>query len=108
MFSNENHASGVGENSTETRGLTSNIPTYNTVHFYNPTSLFILCFIYKKVHGRESLVFCTWSAGKRWQSDFIRGLQRRERGGVNATLQYFIGHLPHDLQGIQKSMACGQ
>ena len=41
MFLNKNHASRVGERSTEIRQLTSDIPTYmyNTVHFYKPTSL---------------------------------------------------------------------
>ena len=39
MFLNKNHVSRVGEKSTQTRGLVSDIPTYNTVHFYNPTSL---------------------------------------------------------------------
>ena len=29
----------IGEKKTETRPLTSDIPTHNTVHFYNPTSL---------------------------------------------------------------------
>ena len=39
MFLNKTSASRVGEKGTETRGLTSDIPTYNPVHFYNPTSL---------------------------------------------------------------------
>ena len=30
---NKNHTSRVGEKRTETRGLTSDIPTYNTAHF---------------------------------------------------------------------------
>ena len=30
---------GVGQKSAETRGLTSDIPIYNTVHFYSSTSL---------------------------------------------------------------------
>ena len=44
MFSNKNHMSRIGGKSTETRQLTSNIPTYNTMHFYNPTSLRVLCY----------------------------------------------------------------
>ena len=39
MILNKNHASRVVEKSSETRGLTSNTPTYNTLHFYNPDSL---------------------------------------------------------------------
>ena len=33
------HASRVGEISTETRGVTSDIIAYSTVHFHNPTLL---------------------------------------------------------------------
>ena len=39
MFLNKNHASRIDVKSNETRQLTSDIPTYITVHFYNPTSL---------------------------------------------------------------------
>ena len=36
---NKNNASRVGAKGTETRQLTSDIPIYNRVHLYNPTSL---------------------------------------------------------------------
>ena len=34
-FLDKNHASRIGEKSTQTRQLISDIPTYDTVHFYN-------------------------------------------------------------------------
>ena len=39
MFWNKNHPCRVGKKTTEQVGLTSDIPTYNTEYFYNPTSL---------------------------------------------------------------------
>ena len=39
MFLNKNHASRVGEKVLKQDDLISDIPTCNTVHFYNPTSL---------------------------------------------------------------------
>ena len=40
----KNHACGIGEKITETRGLTCDFPVYNAVHFYNPTSLWALSY----------------------------------------------------------------
>ena len=39
MYSNQNHVGRVGGKNTETRQLISDIPAYNAMHFYNPTSL---------------------------------------------------------------------
>ena len=38
-FYSENHASRVSEKTTQTRRVTFDISTYNTVHFCNPPSL---------------------------------------------------------------------
>ena len=80
----------------------------------------------------KAWTFCIRSTGKREQSQFIHckkcmavlirkrrfavqyakflksifRLEGRERGGANAMLQYFTGHLPRDLYGIKKSKAC--
>ena len=39
------HTSKAGEKCPETRGLTSDIPTYNTEHFYIATSLRALSYV---------------------------------------------------------------
>ena len=40
----KNHTSGVGETTTQTRWQTSDISTYNTVQFLNPTSLWVVSY----------------------------------------------------------------
>ena len=85
-----------------------------------------------EAHGKESMAFshrvhsqqgavclhkrcmavliCKWKPAVQYTNviESIFRLERRERGKANALLQYFIGHLPCDLYGIQKSTACGQ
>ena len=40
----KDHASRIGEKNTQTRWLISTIPTFNTVHSYNPTSFWAFCY----------------------------------------------------------------
>ena len=60
MFLNKNHAGRVGEKSAETSE-----PTYNTVHFYNPISLWACCYF-----AREYFT-CTLSAYDSTQSMIV-------------------------------------